>query len=524
MIFHLAPSITSASVPVGPAAILVKDGWDDWFEFETMYILYYLDEEGAKHRVGEVKIGQFGMEKGQRSPNLPSAFESLDEQLFSLGQGSAYYDELNELGHDVREQILRSMNDVAYEPELFERALFERVTGVSLLRSVPRASVRGQLARMARGGARVTRFKFSYKMPQMDGGDVSPTIDFNVMPDSQPPTNLHVLIGRNGVGKTFTLNGMTKALLEGPSASTGTFAIKDDPLSLEEVADEFSTLVSVTFSAFDPFDPLPLKRDQSEGIQYHYVGLKQQTKNKDGSQRAPKDHKRLAQDFATSLKIIMSIESTRLRWVKAVQILESDPLFKRAEVWSLADMHTDSLDDYENDEGFDKHFRDRAVFIFDKFSSGHKIVLLTITRLVETVTERALVLMDEPEAHLHPPLLSAFVRSVSDLMIDRNAVAIIATHSPVILQEVPKNCVWKIRRSGLSLAAERPKIQTFGENVGLLTHEVFGLEVTESGFYLRLAEVAARLDSFEDVIEHFSDQIGSEGRALVRAILSGKQT
>ena len=51
MIFHLAPSITSASVPVGPAAILVKDGWDDWFEFETMYILYYLDEEGAKHRV-----------------------------------------------------------------------------------------------------------------------------------------------------------------------------------------------------------------------------------------------------------------------------------------------------------------------------------------------------------------------------------------------------------------------------------------------------------------------------------------
>ena len=31
-------------------------------------------------------------------------------------------------------------------------------------------------------------------------------------------------------------------------------------------------------------------------------------------------------------------------------------------------------------------------------SSGHKIVLLTITKLVETVDEKTLVLMDEPEA------------------------------------------------------------------------------------------------------------------------------
>jgi predicted ATP-dependent endonuclease of OLD family len=51
-------------------------------------------------------------------------------------------------------------------------------------------------------------------------------------------------------------------------------------------------------------------------------------------------------------------------------------------------------------------------------------VLLTITRLVETVEERTLVLLDEPEAHLHPPLLSAFVRSLSDLLINRNGVAI----------------------------------------------------------------------------------------------------
>jgi len=66
-----------------------------------------------------------------------------------------------------------------------------------------------------------------------------------------------------------------------------------------------------------------------------------------------------------------------------------------------------------------------------KLSSGHAIVLLTITRLVE-LDERSLVLIDEPEVHLHPPLLSAFVRALSDLLIELNGVAIVATHSPVM--------------------------------------------------------------------------------------------
>src|SRR5581483_11473983 len=105
----------------------------------------------------------------------------------------------------------------------------------------------------------------------------------------------------------------------------------------------------------------------------------------------------------------------------------------------------------------------------------------------ESVEERTLVLLDEPEAHLHPPLLSAFVRALSALLTNRNGVAIIATHSPVVVQEVPKNCVWKMRRSGAWVSMERPEAETFGENVGVLTREIFGLEVTKSGFHRMLA-------------------------------------
>jgi len=138
------------------------------------------------------------------------------------------------------------------------------------------------------------------------------------------------------------------------------------------------------------------------------------------------------------------------------------------------------------------------------------------------VTEQTLVLMDEPEAHLHPPLLSAFVRALSNLLIDRNGVAVIATHSPVILQEVPRTCVWKIRRSGRLTMVERPEIETFGENVGILTHEVFGLEVTHSGFHNLLRTLARDSSSYAEVLMRLNLQLGDEGKAIVQALIAAR--
>src|SRR5262249_20059802 len=167
----------------------------------------------------------------------------------------------------------------------------------------------------------------------------------------------------------------------------------------------------------------------------------------------------------------------RERWRAAIETLENDPLFAEAEITTLLDLP-------------DNKWRQVAENLFRQLSSGHAIVLLTITCLVELVDERTLVLFDEPESHLHPPLLSAFIRTLADLLIRRNGVAIIATHSPVVLQEVPRSCVWMLRRTGNVSVAERPTIETFGENVGILTREVFGLEVTTTGFHQMVRHAA----------------------------------
>jgi len=222
-----------------------------------------------------------------------------------------------------------------------------------------------------------------------------------------------------------------------------------------------------------------------------------------------------AQSYVPSQQDIMTFFTTRTRVV-----LEDNPLSEFNSIirtvmqqeWKVTEF------DFVTDEEFEK----QATSLFGKLSSGHKIVLLTITRLVETVEERSLVLLDEPEAHLHPPLLSAFIRALSDLLINRNGVAIIATHSPVVLQEVPLSCAWKLRRNGYEAVAERPEVETFGENVGVLTREVFGLEVPQSGFHKLLQEAVEHAENFEAVLESFDHQLGAEARAIARGLIAAR--
>ena len=65
-------------------AFLLADNWDDFFEFCTLHSLIIFDDKGVRHKVGEVKIGQFGMKGDQRSAELPTTFDQLDERFFSL--------------------------------------------------------------------------------------------------------------------------------------------------------------------------------------------------------------------------------------------------------------------------------------------------------------------------------------------------------------------------------------------------------------------------------------------------------
>lgn len=488
---------------------LATDRWDDWAKFRTMFTMYVVDEDGTTHEPGSVKIGEVGLqarsagtplEAGFRAPTLPRTFEALDLKHFSVGQTENYYETLNALDPHFKQQILEGLRDCAFNLQIFDANIDEEVMSESLLRSVSQINVRNRFHRLAHGNALLTRFEFEYVLPSpQTEGVLPPVLSFNVVPESEPPTNVHVLIGRNGVGKTRCVQNLSLAVL-----GTADNSLKHGELRLlGENAGEwsFASLVSVSFSVFDDFD---LPEANSAKIRATQVGLRFRNSTDENGAAQIKTPEKLAEDFTASLGQCRSGPRS-MRWLAAVQTLEADPLFAEANVGQLLTL---SDDDWHRE----------ATHLFRRLSSGHAIVLLTITRLVELVDERTLVILDEPEGHLHPPLLAAFIRSVADLLVKRNGVCLIATHSPVVLQEVPRSCVWKLRRAGAVAVAERPLIETFGENVGVLTREVFGLEVTNSGFHNLLRKALAATGSFEAVVAHFNEQIGAEARAILMSL------
>jgi len=492
---------------------LIDDRWDDWGKFRTMFTVVIFDHHRERHEPGSIKIASKGLAPsntigpGTRAPEIPSSFDELGLEYFSLGQSEDYYQVLSTLSADIRKEIFVALRDCAYDLSIFKRFGEEPAMNDSLLRGIAEKTVRNRFHRLARGRGGLSELIFDYQLPGNKGAAEPPTIGFEVSPETTPPTNVHVLIGRNGVGKTRCMHGMIRAILSKTPKPAEHGHIEIHKSRNNEWS--FSGLVGVMFSAFDRFTPPKRIR---QGMRADFIGPGLRLGPKDDQDEAVQ---RLAPEFFTSAFVDTIRECRRGpkrdRLMKALESLESDPLFEEADVKQLL-------------EPSEEMWYAKAVVLFNRLSSGHAIVLLTVSRLVAIVEEATIVLIDEPEAHLHPPLLSALIRTVSELLSERNGIAVIATHSPVVLQEVPSSCVWVLSRTGLIAKAERPPAETFGENVGILTRAVFDLEVTESGFHrlLKKAIESAResADPYETVLEQFGGQLGLEGRSILRSLLA----
>lgn len=494
MIFHVISKKQTISRQEGHA-YLTEDDWNDWWEFSTLYYLQIMHNDTLED-IGSVKIGQRNLEVDPPNiarPALPQEFTALSDAFFSLGQDDYYYENIKKLGDDVRVVCLTALRDIAFDVKIYKEFKAEYIMNRSIMRSVSSRTLSNQFHRIALGGARLTAYNFTYRSEPRDESIESVQLQFKVEPESTPATNIHVIIGRNGVGKTYLITNMIRSILKGTNVVPYVGEVIFNGI---KERNQFSQVILVSFSAFDE----PLVRSESK--RYISIGL---PKNSNSVTELSQD--KLADSFLSSLSACEKGAKKGLL-SNTLDILKTDPMFVESDIANLCSTYKSSCNNNEIKK------------TFSRLSSGHKIILLSLIQLVENVAEQTVVFLDEPEGHLHPPLLATFVRALSDLLVKKNGVAIIATHSPVILQEVPKSCVWKLRRTGAYIKADRLQIESFGSDIGSLTNEVFGLEVLNSGFHGLLKKLVNDGYNYETILRKLDNQLGSEGRCILRELIA----
>lgn len=467
------------------ALVLRTDTWND-FCYQTFFHLSYVNDLKEEQEIGEVKIGFFGQTTEKTTIQY---LNNTPRGIFSVGQDDSYYKKMYELPIPIKNEILSKLGDVVANPELLNKVEKEDVYIKSLVRFVSRSLISNQYKNILKGYATQTPYSFEYRRKPTEKNHLT----FHVRPDSTPPTNIHVLIGRNGAGKTTVLREMAENLKLTGSEKNKFFTSKGIPID----KDYFSKIILSSFSIFDLNDSA--FKDEQNNPRFQFIGSNSGIKNVFES---------LSDDFVNAIEPCIKLPNISERYIKALSFLKDDD--------NLCEIIEKLENLIEKKQEFDYKKE------FEALSSGHAIALSTITQLVAYVHDKTIVFMDEPESHLHPPLLSALIRAISDLLTKRNGLAIIATHSPVVLQEVPKSCVWYLERTPISYQVGRLNFETYAENLGTLTREVFGLEVRQTGFHKALKLAAEKGKTFDSIMANHENNIGLEGQALLSSFLHTK--
>lgn len=475
--------------------LLRSDTWDD-FGFKTLYEVSIgpLGESSKPVILGNVKVIRKGKNKGPT--DLPDEFTELGDGYCSLGQSSDYYEKLYTLPDLERICFLNAMKDVTFDSEVKESFKSHPAWETSLLRfgEADNALKVGELLSQGQKKQRgIANFTFNWAHH-----DEESAVSFNFNDGSPLPGRFNAIVGYNGSGKTSLLADLAMTISRSNVESRS--EIRSE-LKGEDAT--FASVIAISYSAFDKFDT-PASLESSSEVHgdfgYTYCGLRKiGPKSNDTESSQLKSIDEIESDFAESLTISGNRSSSREHLVSAFRVLAREPSFGRIGV------------DLRN---LEKNLSKREVREdFSKLSTGHKIVVNIVTQLAARLRNRSIVLIDEPETHLHPPLVAALLKAIQTLLEYTDSFCILATHSPVILQEIPSEFVKVVDRIDSHTTFQLPDIETFGESIGNITRFIFSLDSSSTDYQGILRSLSKDYSS-EELLSLFPLGMSAQARSL----------
>ena len=475
-----------------PVVVLSKDNWND-FGFRTVCVAHlYLSRESEVVEIGSFHIMRRGQSTGPWVfENGPIGFHSLkdmDEDYCALSSALEFYQRLKDQGQDFAIGFLEAVCDAAYDATIWNAFEDDTCFETSLLRSKSSAiEVRDKVPNLfGREQALIESFVYTVQLP---GAKNAHSVDFDFSGDPGKPNRLNLLVGRNGSGKTqllaklaIALSGITREAQRQDQASQRQELEKRQRAGTVEPVPSFYDIIAISFNAFDQFE-VP-KRRRNAKFRYTYCGIRKS----DGS-------------LYSAEELISNIKAA---------VKQAGPDQKEAIERTLK-----SVLELDNVGRF---FGAGATRNYRTLSAGQRIALNILVHLIANLKDRSLVLFDEPETHLHPSLMATLITELFWLLREYHSYAILATHSPIIAQQVPSRLIRVIGRTDNFVEVNRPNIECFGENLSEITNALFETREHERDYTSIIDGLLERYNFDPERVEaEFPDGLGANARIYLWA-------
>lgn len=450
-----------------------NSGWNDWFKWRTSFELLYCDSKSSQVSIGHLKMMKFNTEN--TNSVLPENFTSLDSTFCSIGANEEFYLAMKEKFPQNYHSVFLALRDAAIFPSIKEEFENDDCFKSSLLRdSEPKQLL--DSARYIMNGIDVSSYyKFSYAfLPPYSPDDRENIVnlDFNFKYGTYFDQRIYAIIGKNGTGKTTMLSKMANDFAQANSKNI----IPQKPL--------YNKVITISFSFFDKL-PLPTANAQ---FNYTYLGLKGKGQGIDI-------------DANTTLKRELRVYLNKI----------NDK--NRSHIWNTVIeklFHSDINDSIIDADGCFKSIEiEKVLTAHVNFSSGENLLLYIISSIISEIQNNTLILFDEPESHLHPNAISILMNVLYKLLDEFNSFAIIATHSPIVIQEVSSRNVKVFKREGDFLEVSNIGHETFSENLTTITDEIFGnreIAKYHKSITQTIVEHKSKDVKYEELIEIFKNE------------------
>jgi len=138
-------------------------------------------------------------------------------------------------------------------------------------------------------------------------------------------------------------------------------------------------------------------------------------------------------------------------------------------------------------------------------SSGHRVFFKFVISFLSYIDAGTLVILDEPETHLHPNLVCDFMNLLYDVLAATKSIALVATHSAYVIREVPTHCahVYLVDDEGRP-SENRVYLRTLGANIENISQAVFG-DSNAKKFHQKIASEMVKLNrDLDRIISDYS--------------------